>query len=125
MDYHTQTKIGKKPIQVEKFEEQQLTKKRGLIAQIPPRYRSTYFNHIMTGGYAVGYYGYLWAEVLDCDAFDAFSETGNIFNPAIATKFRKCVLENGGMYEAMEMYKNFRGREADVQPLLRKRGLSE
>lgn len=123
MDYHTQTKYGKKPVQVEKFEQQQLGKKRGLIAQIPPRYRSTYFSHIFTGMYAVGYYGYLWAEVLDSDAFDAFSETGDIFNPTVATAFRKCVLENGGLYDAMEMYRNFRGREADVTPLLRNRGL--
>lgn len=123
MDYHTQTKYGKKPVQVEKFEQQQLGKKRGLIDQIPPRYRSTYFSHIFTGMYAVGYYGYLWAEVLDSDAFDAFSETGDIFNPAVATAFRKSILENGGMYDAMRMYRNFRGREADVQPLLRNRGL--
>lgn len=123
MDYHTQTKYGKKPIQVEKFEQQYLTKKRGLIDQIPPRYRSTYFSHIMTGMYAVGYYGYLWAEVLDADAYDAFFETGDIFNPAVATAFRKSILENGGMYDAMQMYKNFRGREADVKPLLRNRGL--
>lgn len=123
MDYHTQTKYGKKPIQVEKFEQQQLTKKRGLIDQIPPRYRSTYFSHIMTGMYAVGYYGYLWAEVLDSDAFNAFVEAGDIFDPAVATAFRKSILENGGMYDAMEMYKAFRGREADVKPLLRNRGL--
>ncbi|MDE5735786.1 MAG: peptidase M3, partial [Bacteroidales bacterium] len=75
------------------------------------------------GMYAVGYYGYLWAEVLDADAYDAFFETGDIFTPAVATAFRKSILENGGMYDAMQMYKNFRGREADVKPLLRNRGL--
>jgi len=97
--------------------------KRGLLSQIPPRYRSTYFNHTMGGGYTAGYYSYLWSEVLDCDAFDAFKETGDIFNKDVAKKFRDYVLTPGGIDDAMEMYVNFRGKEPGTDPLLRNRGL--
>jgi peptidyl-dipeptidase Dcp len=94
----------------------------GLIPEIPPRYRSPYFTHVFAGGYAAGYYGYIWAEVLDADAFAAFQENG-LFDRATATSFRKNILERGGTAEAMELWKAFRGREPDVEPLLKRRGL--
>jgi peptidyl-dipeptidase Dcp len=97
--------------------------KRGLIPQIPPRYRSTYFQHVFSSGYAAGYYSYIWSEVLDSDAFQAFKEKG-LFDQATAKAFRTKILERGGTKDAMEMYKDFRGREPSVEPLLRKRGLT-
>jgi len=96
---------------------------RGLISQIPPRYRSTYFSHTFTGGYTAGYYSYIWAEVLDSDAYQAFVETGDIFNKDVATKFRKEILERAGQDEAMTLYVNFRGKEPGIDPLLKNRGL--
>lgn len=103
--------------------ENDVMKKMGALSQIPPRYRSTYFNHTMGGGYTAGYYSYLWSEVLDCDAFEAFVETGNIFDPATADKFRKYILTPGGIDDAETMYVNFRGKEAGIDPLLKNRGL--
>ena len=70
-----------------------------------------------------GYYSYIWAEVLDADAFEAYKETGDIFNPEVASKFRKYVLTPGGIDDAMDMYKNFRGKEPGIEPLLKNRGL--
>jgi peptidyl-dipeptidase Dcp len=93
----------------------------GLIPEIPPRYHSTYFNHIV-GGYAAGYYSYLWSEVLDSDAFAAFKEKG-LFDPATAKSFRDNILSRGGSDDPMAMYVRFRGREPKVEPLLAKRGL--
>jgi peptidyl-dipeptidase Dcp len=113
-----------KVIEPSKFEKEQMDKI-GLIKQIAPRYRSTYFQHIFTGGYSAGYYSYIWSEVLDTDAFAAFQETGNIFDPATAKSFRTNILEKGGTAEPMEMYKSFRGREPDVKYLLKKRGLEQ
>ncbi len=95
----------------------------GLPPQIVERYRSPYFQHIFAGGYSSGYYAYLWAEVLDADAFAAFKETGNIFDPATALSFRQNILERGGSEDAMVLYKKFRGREPSIQPLLERRGL--
>lgn len=95
----------------------------GLLQQIPPRYRSTYFQHTMTGGYTAGYYSYIWAEVLDADAYQAFKETGDIFNKELAKKFRTCILEKGGSKDAMEMYVDFRGHEPTIDALLENRGL--
>ncbi|NMB36461.1 MAG: M3 family metallopeptidase [Bacteroidales bacterium] len=97
---------------------------RGLLPQIPSRYRSPYFNHTFGGGYTAGYYSYIWAEVLDCDAYEAFVETGDIFNQEVALKFRKEILERPGVDEAMNLYVNFRGREPGIEPLLKKRGLN-
>lgn len=104
------------------FEKQTLSR-RGLLKQIPSRYRSTYFNHTMGGGYTAGYYSYIWSEVLDCDAYEAFVETGDIFNQEVAQKFRQYVLTPGGIDDAMVMYKNFRGKEPGTDPLLKNRGL--
>lgn len=101
--------------------EKKVTDELGLIPQIAPRYRSTYFNHIM-GGYAAGYYSYLWAEVLDTDAFEAFKENG-LFDQKTAGLFRANVLEKGGSEAPMILYKKFRGQEPSIEPLLKGRGL--
>lgn len=95
----------------------------GLIDEVAPRYRSTYFQHIFSGGYSAGYYSYLWAEVLDSDAYEAFRENG-IFDQETAASFRRNVLETGGTADPMELYVRFRGREPDVEPLLKGRGLA-
>lgn len=93
----------------------------GLIHQIAPRYRTTYFNHIV-GGYAAGYYSYLWANVLDNDAFEAFKEHG-LFDKATALLFRSNVLEKGNSQDPMVLYKNFRGAEPQLEPMLKNRGM--
>lgn len=121
MDYHVLKEIPAQ-FDVEAFEAKVLAD-RGLMRQIPPRYRTTYFAHTMTGGYTAGYYSYIWAEVLDCDAFQAYKETGNIFDPEVANKFRTYILAPGGIDDAMDMYVHFRGREPEVGPLLDNRGL--
>ena len=108
-------------VDVQKFEKEAM-QKIGLIPEIEPRYRSTYFLHIIDG-YDAGYYVYTWAAVLDHDAFEAFKEKG-IFDQATATSFRKNVLAPMGTMDAEEMYLNFRGREPDIEPLLRNRGLN-
>ena len=121
MDYHVLKEIPA-DLNIEKFESDAMYG-RGLLKQIAPRYWGTYFGHTMEGGYTAGYYSYIWAEVLDCDAFEAFKETGDIFNPEVAAKFRAYVLSPGGIDEGMVMYKNFRGKEPSIDPLLRNRGL--
>ena len=108
-------------IDIEAFEKQ-VCKEMGLIDEIIPRYRTTYFNHIFNSGYSAGYYSYLWAEVLDKDAFELFLQKG-IFDPATAKSFRQNVLEKGGSDDPMTLYKNFRGAEPDPDALLRARGL--
>ena len=108
-------------IDIETFEKQ-ACKEMGLIDEIIPRYRTTYFNHIFNSGYSAGYYSYLWAEVLDKDAFELFLQKG-IFDPATAKSFRQNVLEKGGSDDPMTLYKNFRGAEPDPDALLRARGL--
>ncbi len=118
MDYHTITKPL--TMSVTDFEKEAM-QKIGLIPEIEPRYRSTYFTHI-TGGYDAGYYSYLWAAVLDNDAFAYFKETG-IFNKKTAEKFRKNILEVDGTQDPAVLYRNFRGRDAVVEPLLKTRGL--
>lgn len=94
----------------------------GLIDEIIPRYRTTYFNHIFNSGYSAGYYSYLWAEVLDKDAFEYFKQQG-IYNPEVALKFRQTFLEKGGSEEPMTLYLSFRGAEPSPDALLRARGL--
>ncbi len=103
--------------------ETEMMKNRGLISSIVPRYRSTYFQHIFAGGYSAGYYSYLWSEVLDSDAFEAFEETGDIFNKKVADDFRKKILERGNTRDPLQMYIDFRGKEPDIKPLLKNRGL--
>ncbi|MCU4174060.1 M3 family metallopeptidase [Marinilabiliaceae bacterium N1Y90] len=120
MNYHTQTEV--KDIDVNKFEEDYLAGI-GLMPEIISRYKSTYFMHIFaSSGYTAGYYSYIWSGVLDADAFEAFKET-SLYDQATAKAFRENILERGGTVEAMEMYKNFRGREPKIEALLRQRGL--
>ncbi len=117
MDYHTQSQIN----DVTAFEKASMDKI-GLIDEIAPRYRSTYFSHIFSGGYSAGYYVYIWAAVLDADAFNAFKESGDLFNPVLAAKFRT-LLTKSGSDDGMVIYKNFRGQEPSIEPLLKRRGL--
>lgn len=122
MDWHT---LGEpREVEPRAFEKAALDKIH-LMPEIISRYRSPYFQHIFAGslgGYSAGYYSYIWSEVLDSDAFQAFKEKG-LFDPATAKSFRTNILEKGGTMEAMDMYKAFRGREPSVEPLLEKRGL--
>lgn len=120
LDYHAATS----PISgdVNAFEKSAMDKA-GLIEAIIPRYRSTYFQHIFSGGYSAGYYAYIWAEVLDSDAFAAFKEKG-LFDQATAEAFRTHILEKGGTGNAAEMYRAFRGKDPDPIHLMKKRGLN-
>ncbi len=104
--------------------ENRFCKEMGLIAEMIPRYRSTYFGHIFDNDYCAGYYGYQWSEVLDQDAFAYFKENG-LYNPEIAMRFRKIFLEKGGSEEPMLLYRQFRGQEPDPHAFLRARGLME
>jgi peptidyl-dipeptidase Dcp len=122
LSYHTLQ--ADTQVETAAFEKQQMDDL-GLIKQIPPRYRSTYFQHIFSGGYSASYYSYIWSEVLDSDGFAAFKETGNIFDQATATSFRKNILAKGGTEEPMTLYKAFRGREPEVKYLLENRGLDK
>ena len=108
-------------IDVDSFEAK-ACKEMGLIDEIIPRYRTTYFNHIFSSGYSAGYYGYLWAEVLDKDAFQAFEDNG-VWDLELAKKFKETFLEKGGSEEAMVLFRSFRGQEPDTAPMLRGRGL--
>lgn len=119
MEWHKQSK--ETTFDVRNFERE--TEKRfGMIPEITFRYRSPYFSHIFNGGYAVGYYSYLWAEVLDADAFDAFEKNG-IFDPATAKAYRENILEKGSSEDPMTLYIRFRGAEPNPNSLLRNRGL--
>ena len=93
----------------------------GLISEIIPRYRSTYFSHIFAGGYSAGYYSYLWSEVLDADAFQAFKET-SLLSKETAARYREEILSKGGTRPGMELYQKFRGRAPEIEPLLERRG---
>lgn len=118
MAYHTLSEP--KDLQIMKFEENYLDEL-GLIPEIEPRYHSTYFSHI-TGGYAAGYYSYLWSAVLDNDAFEAFEKNG-IYDQETAAKFRE-LLAKSGTQDAMKLYVDFRGRKPEIDALLRNRGLN-
>ncbi|MDD4820290.1 MAG: M3 family metallopeptidase [Flavobacteriales bacterium] len=119
MDWHTRTAVQE--YDVNAFEKEAMNKI-GLIKEIYPRYRSTYFTHIFPGGYSAGYYAYLWAEVLDADAFESFVQNG-IFDPATAKAFRTKMLSKGNTKDAMELFMDFKGAEPSVTPLLKSRGL--
>lgn len=110
-------------INVGEFEQTTLGKL-GLIPEITSRYRSTYFNHIFSGGYSSGYYSYIWAAILDADAFEAFRENG-LFDSKTALSFRENILSRGGTEDPMQLYIKFRGSEPDITPLLKRRGLLE
>ncbi|MDI6846142.1 MAG: M3 family metallopeptidase [Candidatus Saccharicenans sp.] len=120
MDWHMLTD----PVKVEEvmaFENRSLARI-GLIPEIVVRYRSPYFSHIFAGGYSAGYYSYIWAEVLDADAFEAFKEKG-LFDPETARSYRENILAKGGSEDPMTLYIRFRGREPKVEPMLKRRGL--
>jgi len=121
MDWHVLTSIPEN-LDVNAFEDKVLGD-RGILSQIPSRYRSTVFQHTFTGGYTAGYYSYLWAEVLDADAYEAFKETGDIFDPETAHKYRYEILARFGQEDAMDLYVKFRGQEPGIEPLLKNRGL--
>ncbi|MBV1911323.1 MAG: M3 family metallopeptidase [Kangiellaceae bacterium] len=118
--WHTQTETT--PVDTNAFEKS-ILEERGLIRQIAPRYRSTYFSHIFSDGYSSGYYGYIWSEILAADAFNAFKENG-IFDQATAEAFRANVLSKGGTDDPMKLYRQFRGQEPDPKHLLKSRGLA-
>ena len=118
MDFHELTSA--EGLDVNAFEAQSL-KKMQMIDEIIVRYRPTFYNHIFTTGYEAGYYSYTWSAELDADAFAAFKETGNLFDAATAARFRH-LLEQGGTRDAQELYLEFRGKEADPQHLLRRKG---
>jgi peptidyl-dipeptidase Dcp len=94
----------------------------GLIPEIEFRYRSPYFAHIFAGGYSAGYYSYVWSEVLDADAFEAFREKG-LFDEQLARSYRENILEAGGSVPPMELYRRFRGAEPKIDALLKRKGL--
>lgn len=120
MDYHMIKDTTN--FDVDAFEKASLARM-GMIPEIIVRYRSTYFNHIFGGGYSAGYYSYTWAAVLDADAFQAFKETGDIYNPKVAMAFRKKLLEKGDSEDPMKLYRDFRGANPNPDALLKKRGL--
>ena len=120
LDIHSLKKF--EDFDVAAFERDALYKKRNMISEIEPRYRLPYFAHIFAGGYSSGYYFYTWAEVLDKDAFEAFVETGDVFNRATAKALRK-LLSSGGKKDGMTLYREFRGAEPSRIPLLKARGL--
>jgi peptidyl-dipeptidase Dcp len=121
MKWHVLSSI--EGIDIDEFEAK-VCKEMGLIDEIIPRYRTTYFNHIFSSGYSAGYYGYLWAEVLDKDAFSLFEKSPNgVWDLALAKKFRETFLEKGGSEEPMTLYRQFAGREPDSDAFLRGRGL--
>lgn len=120
LDYHT---INEKiEVAADSFETRSC-KEMGLIKEIIPRYRSTYFNHIFAGGYSSGYYSYMWSEVLDADAFQAFKET-SVFDQATARSFKENILMTGGTEDPAELYRAFRGKDPSPEALLERRGLN-
>lgn len=120
MDYHTLTRPTR--VELPDFEENAM-KRIGLIPEIISRYRSCYFQHIFTTGYSAGYYSYTWTAILDADAFQAFVESGDLYNPELARRFRN-ILQHGNTKDLMSLYVAFRGREPRVEALLRNRGLT-
>jgi peptidyl-dipeptidase Dcp len=121
MDYHTRDNGFEGS--AEEFEKNSMAK-HGLIDAIIPRHRSTYFGHIFSGGYSAGYYSYIWSGVLDSDAFAAFEETGDLFDSGMAEKYRRYILSTGGSAEPMDLYVAFRGKEPEIDALLKKRGFN-
>jgi peptidyl-dipeptidase Dcp len=119
MDWHTLTEPEEKD--VHKFENASMDKI-GLIPEIIVRYKSPYFRHIFSGGYSAGYYSYIWAEVIDADAFQAFKEEG-ILNHETGMRFRNEILSKGNTADPMTLYVNFRGKKPSIEPLLERRGL--
>jgi peptidyl-dipeptidase Dcp len=118
-----QMKPAEVPADVTAFEAQALKDAHVDFAPVPPRYRSTYFSHSFSGGYSAGYYAYLWSEKLDADTVEWFKENGGLLRKN-GDHFRKTLLSRGGSAEALDLFRNFRGRDAEIQPLLERRGLT-
>lgn len=123
MEFHM-LKSTDKIADINAFEKKSMDKI-GLLSQIPPRYRPTYFSHVFGGEYAVGYYSYVWSEVMDADAFQAFVETGDIFDKKTADKFKNEILSRGSTDDAMEMYKRFRGKAPSIDAVLKNSGMKK
>jgi peptidyl-dipeptidase Dcp len=121
MNWHTLDNTN--PQNVNTFEKQVMDKI-GLVTEILPRYRSTYYAHIFSGGYSSAYYAYMWSEVLDADTFATFKASGDVFNPELAKKYR-AMLAAGGSKKGEELYKDFLGRAPQIEPLLIKKGFLE
>ena len=122
MDLYSMKELPE-PLDVLTFEAKTMAE-RGLIQEILPRYRVPYFLHIFSHGYDVGYYSYMWANVLDCDAYEAFKETGDIFNQEVAAAYRREILSRCNEEDAMDLYVKFRGHEPSIEPLLKDKGLN-
>jgi peptidyl-dipeptidase Dcp len=108
---------------VEEFERKAIAEYGLEYAPIPTRYRTTYFSHIFAGGYSAGYYGYIWSEILDADTVEWFKENGGL-SRTNGDHFRNQLLGRGGSIDSMQMFRNFRGRDAEITPLLNRRGLN-
>ena len=119
LDWHILTEVGQRD--PNEFENASFAKME-LLPEIISRYRSPYFNHIFSGGYSAGYYSYIWAATLDADAFQAFKDT-DLYNPELAAKYRKYILGLSGTEDVAVTYRRFRGRDAEIEPLLLRRGL--
>ena len=122
MDWHSISAEEAQQLDANKFESESL-KKYGLLDEIAPRYRTTYFAHIFSGGYSSGYYSYVHAAVLDSDAFEAFKEVGDVFDAELSSRLRETIYSKGSTEDAMDLFVNFRGRKAVIEPLLKVRGL--
>ena len=122
MDWHSISAEEAQQLDANKFESESL-KKYGLLDEIAPRYRTTYFAHIFSGGYSSGYYSYVHAAVLDSDAFEAFKEAGDVFDAELSSRLRETIYSKGSTEDAMDLFVNFRGRKAIIEPLLKVRGL--
>jgi peptidyl-dipeptidase Dcp len=122
MDWHSISAEQAQQLDANKFESESL-KKYGLLDEIAPRYRTTYFAHIFSGGYSSGYYSYVHAAVLDSDAFEAFKEAGDVFDAELSSRLRETIYSKGSTEDAMDLFINFRGRKAIIEPLLKVRGL--
>ena len=122
MDWHSISAEQAQQLDANKFESESL-KKYGLLDEIAPRYRTTYFAHIFSGGYSSGYYSYVHAAVLDSDAFEAFKEAGDVFDAELSSRLRETIYSKGSTEDAMDLFVNFRGRKAVIEPLLKVRGL--
>ncbi|MBM4238763.1 MAG: M3 family metallopeptidase [Gammaproteobacteria bacterium] len=123
LDAHMMTNVDAATFDIDAVERDSLARLQ-MPAEIVCRHRPTHFGHIFSGGYSAGYYSYMWSEVLDADGFQAFKEAGDIFDPATAARLREHVYSAGGTREPMDLYVAFRGREPDVQALLRNRGFA-
>lgn len=121
MDWHS---LKSTDIQDTNDFEKRSLEKIGLIDEIVSRYKTTYFQHIFSSSYSAGYYSYIWAAVLDSDAFSAFKESGDIYNQDLASKYRKYILEKGGTEDPMELYRKFKGNNPNIGALLEDRGLN-